>query len=859
MPIRLYKNNKGLISGLGSLGKLINLNRLAAPFIPQTVKDNISEVQPEVPKRPIQTQIIIEPPTATEVLDNPPVEKNVASTTKAKKTPMSADVFVNNMYTVNYNGFIRKGHSPADADKLARYATAQQALETGYGKSVAANHNYSGIKNRKGGYQSYASPDAYFDSYYKTISKWNYKGAKSAYDYGMALHNGKLKYSETPPQEYSRRMSGVYKRTNSMIRPRKKAWIGALIGAATGIIGSALSADEQEKARHKQIVQQNYQNLLKSLAAQNEQLSLTQNAQKAYEQQFRMPFRRGGGMNNKNIYITDGGYGEAIAPNTFLLKGASHEQTNESGQTGIGIRVGRNNEIEAEGGEIVQKTPREVRVFSKEPILGGISPVDLIMMGYPKDQVFAWQQATNGNSHGQQSRCGGRHKAAFGLHQFLLPMLNAAGSILDEYGGSNGDNVKPEEETVMKLGGRRRFYTGGLNPYSNYVPLSNDDFYTKQYMNFWNWINSNKESDKAKQWLGRINNGEFGDIGGNTFNMDEIIRLSHDYKKGPVHDAFNEASKSFAKESPLKSAGIDIDALTRPKFKGFATDISNAGKITKEDLATLQEKLSLSGINGLPFRRNRLGMDITTGDWIGLGANILGGGLSWLINRNAIKNMKSLGNPYLAQPGKLVTTYNINPQLAAIERAREAMINDSMRNTSSGVAGLDRRNLINLEAAEKTSEQWGEKFNKEATMLNEDTKNQQQIGLYNAHVLNNFLKTRFAYDNERDQLAAENNIGLVQGLGDAVNKFIAQGQQRYEDNNALGAYIAASHPGTAAIMNMHGVDIGPRNERNALYMAKFNYDKAKASGDKKAIKDAEFELNYWMGRTKGNRRYRLFS
>lgn len=93
-----------------------------------------------------------------------------------------------------------------------------------------------------------------------------------------------------------------------------------------------------------------------------------------------------------------------------------------------------------------------------------------------------------------------------------------------------------------------------LNSYSNFVPLTDDSFYTPEYMNFWNWYNTNQSTSEGQAWLKRINSGEFGPIGGNTFAPQDIIRLSHDYKKGPVHNAFAAAAKQYTVENPKKNS-----------------------------------------------------------------------------------------------------------------------------------------------------------------------------------------------------------------------------------------------------------------------------------------------------------------
>lgn len=45
-----------------------------------------------------------------------------------------------------------------------------------------------------------------------------------------------------------------------MKQKRKKCWIGAVIGAATSLIGSAIQADGQRKAQRKQNIAQNKAN-----------------------------------------------------------------------------------------------------------------------------------------------------------------------------------------------------------------------------------------------------------------------------------------------------------------------------------------------------------------------------------------------------------------------------------------------------------------------------------------------------------------------------------------------------------------------------------------------------------------------
>lgn len=174
---------------------------------------------------------------------------------------------------------------------------------------------------------------------------------------------------------------------------RKRCWIGAAIGAATSIAGSLFGANAQKREMRRQKSIQDWQNATQEAANMTSTLNNSQDYQEDYLRQFRTAARLGKTLGAKGIYITDGGDATKIDNNTYLLRGGSHEDVNETGQTGIGINVG-GNEVEAEGGEVAQKKNGALRIFSAQPILGnGISPAQAILRGYNKDKVFSQQQA----------------------------------------------------------------------------------------------------------------------------------------------------------------------------------------------------------------------------------------------------------------------------------------------------------------------------------------------------------------------------------------------------------------------------------------------------------------------------------
>ena len=191
------------------------------------------------------------------------------------------------------------------------------------------------------------------------------------------------------------------KNCNRLRGERPKAFWGAFVGGAMNLIGSAISYKSQARAIRRQIEAQKEAARTQLELANNSNLASTLNsyatATRSYndEDDYNLKYRLGGNkrLGSNRIYITDGGNATKIGNDTYLLRGGSHEQTNETGQTGIGINVG-GNEIEAEGGEVAQKKNGALRIFSAQPILdNGMSPAQAILRGYNKDSVFSQQQA----------------------------------------------------------------------------------------------------------------------------------------------------------------------------------------------------------------------------------------------------------------------------------------------------------------------------------------------------------------------------------------------------------------------------------------------------------------------------------
>lgn len=84
--------------------------------------------------------------------------------------------------------------------------------------------------------------------------------------------------------------------------------------------------------------------------------------------------------------VVAGGIAQPLGNNFFYMNGRKHSQG--------GIDIGHNDKtgIEVEDGEVVETNGNELKVYSAQPIINGVSPAKLVMGGANPDKVFKAQE-----------------------------------------------------------------------------------------------------------------------------------------------------------------------------------------------------------------------------------------------------------------------------------------------------------------------------------------------------------------------------------------------------------------------------------------------------------------------------------
>lgn len=459
------------------------------------------------------------------------------------------------------------------------------------------------------------------------------------------------------------------KNCNRLRGERPKAFWGALVGGAMNLIGSAISSKSQARAIRRQIEAQKEAARTQLELANNSNLASTLNsyatATRSYndEDDYNLKYRLGGNkhLGSNRIYITDGGNATKIANDTYLLRGGSHEQTNETGQTGIGINVG-GNEIEAEGGEVAQKKNGAIRIFSAQPILdNGMSPAQAVMSGANKDRVFTAQQQFKKRHHlsdgGDKLRNGGLTSKDRGSSKHPYPSVSSK----DFAGGGRSYPIPTKADAVdaLRLAGLHGRSDVKSKVYSKYPSL-------RPKAAFGDWVRTNRDDNALadllyesglfdrESWNTMLRDiHEFTGMGANPYNTDDNI----DAVMAPAFTSSSSRMLSQLTKSPEASytlkqvLGLPTKEMVRKRIAGdiakrigVARAARQSSNFRNYNIARMQAANAEASFSpfanqvryaeGKPILVNTNGYYTTAGN---------------TISRNA-RNMTSGANPFLYVP-----------------------------------------------------------------------------------------------------------------------------------------------------------------------------------------------------------------
>lgn len=516
---------------------------------------------------------------------------------------------------------------------------------------------------------------------------------------------------------------------------RPKAFIGAAISVGTQLIGGIIGGAKRRKAEKAARLEQERQAKLQ--AAQQQASYMTENAENdanVYKNIRNQLMRNGGNIPRKGAapLIAEGGTAIPIKKDSFLLKGRKHN-------TG-GIIIGKGkNSIEAEGDEVVQITPKQLKVFSAQPILNGNSPAELVQKGVEPSKVF-----------------------------------NAQESFKDRNGlNDDGTKKKRNMRTITgkkKLGGlsRKKDYGSDKKPYPS---VKSNDFAGggRSYP-----IPTKADARDALRLAG---------LHGRSDVKAKV------YKKYPE---LKNKKATLGTFGSLTGANRRLLALNQ---NVPSAGITAGAKIINPSASSIKP-MNLSSNNG--SKGFNLFKGIDKGEAISSGIGAFGTLISGLLNKRSIDKTSApqVPTPQLIAPAKLKTSVNINPQLSDVRESELSQNRLVEGNTASSVASVARQQRISNNALSQRSRLRGEKENLETQLQNRDAINRQQVASSNAQQINeanrfnSISATQTA--NDKIQATANNRTQMIEGITSGVRDYQLGVDKKRSEENATAAMMSAN-------------------------------------------------------------------
>lgn len=520
------------------------------------------------------------------------------------------------------------------------------------------------------------------------------------------------------------------------LNERPKAFIGALISVGASVAGNLIGKSQQKKAQKQQeeIAQKQAE-----FSAAQQQAPILSEVLNNNRKNFRtigdeLIMRNGGNIPRKGVVplVAEGGTAIPIKKDSFLLKGRKHN-------TG-GIVIGKGkNSIEAEGDEVVQITPKQLRVFSAQPILNGNSPAELVQKGAKPSKVFDAQE---------------RFKDRNNLND-------------------DGTKKKRNMRTITgkkKLGGlsRKKDYGSDKKPYP---------------------------SVKSKDFAG---GGRSYPIPTKADARD-ALRLAGLHGRSDVKaKVYKKYPELKNKKATLGTFGSLTGANRR--LLALNQNVPSAGitagaKIINPSASSIKP-MNLSSNNG--SKGFNLFKGIDKGEVISSGIGAFGTLISGLLNKGSIDKTSApqVPAPQLVTPAKLKTNININPELSE-NRENELRINRLIRgNTGSSAAALARIQSNSYRSLSERNKLRSHKENLETQLQNQDAMNRQQVASANAQQVNeanrfNSLST-IQTVNDKVQATANNRTQMIEGVTSAVRDYQLGVDKKRSEENATAAMMSAN-------------------------------------------------------------------
>lgn len=467
--------------------------------------------------------------------------------------------------------------------------------------------------------------------------------------------------------------------------------------------------------------------------------------------------------------VVAGGIAQPLGNNFFYMNGRKHSQG------GIDIGPSDKTGIEVEGGEVVETNGNELKVYSAQPIINGVSPAQLVMGGANPNKVFKAQEDfkdRNGiNDDGTKAKYGKEKYVAKSDNTRVTPIMESPRNGRWSKNSITNNNVNTNtNKSNIDNGNRRPQYYAERE-----LPLFNDGPAITSGLVKAGWSHGNNKNITVDNT--NIPNLPTTKSKGNT-------------PRGGRSKSSQSVQSSSTKTPPTATYNRNLPTIEASIPTTLPVSTSTPAKGTTSSDGKGQGKFK----------------NITAADWIGLSSNIAGGLASYFASKRAINKMRGPGRPTLISANKLKTKYNINPQLDRIREDKFEAYRDIDSNTASSRVSLARKQRVRNAAGQAANELYGNKENIETNLINQDRRNQQSVRQFNAQQYNQYIDRKAAFDNGIREAKLTNVNNLFTGINAGIQDMISRYENRKALNNTISAMRASAPNVDDRIMRDAGVD-----------------------------------------------------
>lgn len=274
--------------------------------------------------------------------------------------------------------------------------------------------------------------------------------------------------------------------------------------------------------------------------------------------------------------VVAGGIAQPLGNNFFYMNGRKHSQG------GIDIGPSDKTGIEVEGGEVVETNGNELKVYSAQPIINGVSPAKLVMGGADPNKVFQAQEDfkdRNGiNDDGSKYKEGGKVYQA--PDEYKRQIAENGSIIIGGYPTIAGNRTYGFVKGLTKVSRFGRTAT-------NLINLGRQKVYDIANKIDNTWINQGikevyrttvgKHGSNIPRTIDYLNNRKEEKLGG----KDMIVSISGNVKNGLIHSPSSTGGRhdkliGGGKRSNLDSLMADRKWSDKQTIKiGYLTDLRN--------------------------------------------------------------------------------------------------------------------------------------------------------------------------------------------------------------------------------------------------------------------------------------------